>query len=363
MKPKISIILPTNRINSNVFCKIKDIQDGLKKYDYSNMNMFTIEFLPLLTKCVDNINHYLQLTLNSLDEQSFKDYELIISHRYPEDAIDIIKEYDIPVKLIKEKHSIWHDLGSNYGTLCNNINTAVIHSSGELLWRLDDMEFFNKHTLDELWKLYKQKKYATSRTIRNISFDETITNEEAKISDIRQAKYRLEKLGFRGIVKPLLSPIIKDDPTPIPGGACWGYSSTININEFLNINGQNEVFDGSVCGTDMELGNRLVNNSLITRVTTNNWIYEIDDNASIIPKSMTRDDVKFREILRDKGDIANSWKPNERERRIYMKWHEKNIGKIDVNWDSFMKVPYINLREEYNLKRLGEVIYNNCHKY
>lgn len=359
MKPKISIILPTNRINSNVFCKIQDIQDGFEKYDYSKRNIFTHEFIPLLTKRIDDINHYLQLTLNSLEEQRFKDYELIISHRYPKDAIDIVKEYDIPIKLIKEKHSIWHDLGDSYGTLCNNINTAVIHSSGELLWRLDDMELFNKYTLEELWGLYKKGNYATSRTIRNISFDESIKNEEGKVGGIHAAKYRFEKYHFRGIVKPLRSPIIKDDKRPLPIGACWGYSSTISTDDFLNINGHDEVFDGSVCGTDMELGNRLAEISTATRLATNNWIYEIDDSAGIIPKSMTRNDMKFREILRNKGYIANSWKPNERERRIYKKWHEKNIGEIDTNWDSFMQIPYINLREEHNLKKLGEVVYDN----
>ena len=74
--------------------------------------------------------HFLEPTLISLERQKFKDFELILSHRYPEDAERIIKEFDFPIKLVKEKHSIWHDLCEQYHTVANTKNTEFINSSG-----------------------------------------------------------------------------------------------------------------------------------------------------------------------------------------------------------------------------------------
>jgi hypothetical protein len=41
----------------------------------------------------------------------------------------------------------------------------------------------------------------------------------------------------------------------------------------------------------------------------------------------------------------------------YRRWHKREEGELDENWDKFMEVPYIDLKKEYKLKRLGEVIY------
>lgn len=345
MKPKVSAILPTNRINSDIISKIYNLKKAISKVD--NKTIFTREFTELIKDRLHDVNHYLEPTLKSLEIQKSRDFELVISHRYPEDAIDIVKgDWSFPIRLVREKDSIWHSLG-NYGTLSNNINNAVIHSKGELLWRLDDLTFFNEFVLEEMISAWNNGTYITSRGFRCIDFDNNIDNERKKIG---LNKTRIVKNGWIGEWKPISTePHIR-----IPNNMCWGFSSTISIKEFLELNGHNEIFDGSICGTDMELGDRLSKITSYNRMTSHNIIYEIND----VPyKNMIRDDVTFRSIIGEMPIKANSWKPDEKSMELYKMWHKKNIGELDVNWDKFMDISYIDLKEEYNLKRLGEIVY------
>ena len=353
---KISILLPTNRKNPTVFKKIKDIQDGIKNHK-QNRKIFNDEFIDLIKSRTDRVTHYLEPTLRSLQEQTFKDYELIISHRYPEDAIGIVKEYDVPIKLVREKHSIWHDLGPEYGTLNNNINTAFIHSSGELLWRLDDLTFFNENTLQELYDAWKNSNYMTSRGMRCIEFDEDVDFQGPRLTKLGALKDRIEHKMWRVEHKPLTK---HPDHSQIPTWMIWGFSSTVSRDEFLAVNGQDELFDGAICGTDMDLGARLMGITKHDRIVSKNYVYEIND----VPyKHNIRDDTVLRVITgqspRPKYFRANTWKPEWVELRRYSRWHKKNIGDLDENWDKLVDIPYINLEEEYEKKELGEVMHDN----
>ena len=143
---------------------------------------------------------------------------------------------------------------------------------------------------------------------------------------------------------------------------CWGFSSTLSKNDFLHANGHDEIYDGCVCGTDLELGYRIATFSIYNRVVTDNFIYEIND----IPyKFMIRDDTVMRQIFNQTPETgiwhykANSWKPEPKQIKRYRKWHKRNLGGLDENWNGFMKVPYMDMEEEYKLKQLGEVIYDN----
>ena len=353
---KVSIILPTNRYNSDMMIRLNNIQEGLRRVDIINDRIFTDEFLRLLDYYMDGINHYLELTLRSLERQRYKNFELIITHRNPIDALAIIKAYgkkvNYKIKLVEEKPSIWHSLG-NYPTLINNINTGVIHSEGELIWRIDDMVFFNENTLRELVRLYQFNHYGTSPVVKNISYNKNIKFDRAQRDKIGN-KIIYQKKGFYGIIKN-----ITDKPfAEIPKSMTWGYSSTINIHDFLEVNGQDELWDGSITGTDMELGERISRVSTYRRMRTKQYVYELDDTVGNSIKKSIRDDVIFRNMI-SIPTKANSWKPTKEEMDAYEKWHLSKYGSIDSNWKKMLDVPFYDFKEEYKLKRLGRVIYEN----
>ena len=344
---KVSIILPTHRSNDSLMVKIKNLQNGLK---ISPDDMFNTEFKSLLRRKIYGVNHYLEPTLNSLANQTFKDFELIVSHKHA-DIVDksIFDKYSFPIKLVQEKPSIWHEIGDKYPTLCNNINTAVIHSEGELLWRLDDLTFFNDKVVSELYTNWINGKYSTSRTFRCIDYNPQFVDE---LDNSNPRKINVCKGGWKAQYKQLTS----NTDNSIPKAMAWGCSSTVSLEDFLKVNGQDELWDGSINGTDMEFGERLARASNIPRVATNNMVYEIND----VPyKYMTRIDTTFRTITRYPGIKANCWKPSKVQMKRYARWHIKFHGDLDPNWNRMLDVPYIDMTKEYKSKKLGKVVFDN----
>jgi hypothetical protein len=332
MKPKISVLLATNRLNKNVFPYMQKCIDGL---DNIKDDTFTKEFKSLASEMIGGIYHFLEPTLKSLEYQTFKDYELILSHRYPDDIKDVLDYYDIPVKVVKEKHSIWHDIGEQYHTVANNKNTAFINSTGELIYHIDDLTFFNENLLQEAWNLYQNGAYITGRTYRCITYDNKLKDE---IKQIGPNKIRVTKNGWRGEHKPLAN--INEEFPQIPKSSFWTCSASVAANELLEINGYDELYDGSLTGIDMDAGTRLDKISKYKRVASNTYLYEIDDST---PKNNIRDDVMMRKLWNVNHIKANSWKPTKPLLRRYERWHNHKKGKLDKNWNKFMSNPLYEL--------------------
>ena len=120
---KISVILATNKKNKDMYPHIKKCMEGLSSI---KDNTFTGEFKRLANICLTDVSHFLEPTIISLANQKFEDFELIVSHRYPKDVEKILDGVPFDYKLVKEKPSIWHDIGSNYHTVANNKNTGFI---------------------------------------------------------------------------------------------------------------------------------------------------------------------------------------------------------------------------------------------
>ena len=332
MKPKISVLLATNRINKNVIPYMKKASDNLDKIKDGT---FTEEFKDLAKYCLLDTGHFLEPTIISLANQTFKDFEVVISHRYPKDAEKILSGVPFDCKLVKEKHSIWHDLGEQYHTVANNKNTSFIHSKGELIYHIDDLTFFNENLLQEAWDLYKQGKYMTGRTVRCITYDKNLKDNVNKVG---LNKIQITKNGWTGQKKSLTLDKF------IPMSMFWTCSASVSAKELLEINGYDELYDGSLAGIDMDAGNRLGQISNYDRVASDTYLYEIDDPT---PKNMIRDDVMMRQLMRVSHIRANSWKPKPYQVRRYEMWHKNKIGELDSNWNKFMDVPL------YNIKRIN----------
>lgn len=331
-KKIISVILPTNRKNSKDELKLIE---SYREHILSLDKPPTKEFMDLVDKRTSDINHFLDITLRSLENQS--NIEVILTHKYPEDAKDLVKDYDI--RLIKEKPSIWHNLG-NYPTVNNNRNTGIINAKNKILWFLDDYSIFNDRLPKNIVDNEKNGYMTTFRSMRRIRFRED--NENLNPTQNRSSFF------FGDMISGFNLQSYKDNDE-IPYSSTWTYGCTIPLDETLDINGFDEIYDGCFGGTDEDLGLRLqLNKPKYRRLIGNQIIYEFSHPTSRqYGKEKTRDMTMFRKITQQlpvpKNIIANQWKPSNIQLKRYKMWHEHKIGKLDNNWNKFMDVQLYNL--------------------
>jgi len=318
---KISVILPTYRKNN------RQELDNLNKIYCESKSSHTdlpMEFRNLAVDDLHDVDHILSPTLSSLSYQKFTDFELILCHKHPEDIKDLVKDFSdfIDIKIVKEKLSIWHSLG-DYATVNNNRNTGIIYSRGELLFFLDDMTIFNKNLLQTIWNNYMEGFYTTCKVVKRIKLQDNKIVGNSKMKNISEGDV-------------------------IPNTMTWSYGMSVSSKECFKINGFDEIWDGSFGGTDMDFGRRL-NRITKYKRKAGPIIYEFAHYTEQDKRKKIRDDEAIRQLCKQSPIPqivrANSWKPTEEEQREYVNWHLKNIGELDLNWNQFTNVPFINLKE------------------
>lgn len=327
---KISVILPTFRRNTKE--ELSTLWDFFGYFP--DKNPLGKEFKELYYDYVyyeelEKCNHILEPTLNSLISQKFDDFEIILCHKYPEDITELIRYYKDtrfpPIKIIKEKDSIWHKLG-NYPTVNNIRNSGILNASGELLFFLDDMCIFNQDLLQKIWDNYTNGCYTTCKVFKRI----TIVDDKIRGTE-----------KFAGAV----------EGSDIPNYSTWTYGMSVSKEECLAINGFDEIYDGSFGGTDLDFGRRL---NLITKYKrkVGPTIYEFSHSHQKIEHKQIRNDEIIRQIFGQSPSPryvrANSWKPTELQINQYKEWHIKNKGELDENWCKFTDVPLYNLKDLRN---------------
>lgn len=331
---KISVILPTNKINT---------QEELDKFNEIHMKIKghkifgTWEFSNLNVDALHYVEHVLQPTLHCLSEQTFDDFEVLLCHRYPDDAEQLVKDFSnyMDIKLIKEKPSIWHELGDEFRTVNNIRNTGIIKAKGELLLFLDDYTIFGPDLLQKAWDAYQDGYYITARGMRRIRY-----NPEAEPKETRTRKAIVDK----GIYSSYNFNHVSDGDI-IPNSASWTYCCTVSLEEALRINGFDEIYDGNFGGTDQDFGVRLAKITKYKRKLLGT-VYEFAHKS---PRMILRNDEILRQIcgqMFPKHVRANEWKPREAEMRRYRKWHQTYIGYLDPLWDKFLDVPMYDLKEK-----------------
>lgn len=333
---KISVILPTNRVNNKTDLKsLRKIRNIVKKRDI----VFNNEFTSLSLDYLKDIGHILEPTVRSLSVQQFRDFEVIITHRYPYDVQELVDEYweygNDHIKLVEEKPCIWHELGKQYPTANNNRNCGILNANKntELLLFIDDFTIFNKDTLTNIWNNYKKGYYCTLRGYRRIRYDKNM-----RIGDSKPNRGKLYEKGMYSSLN-FINNEIND---VISNSSTWTYGTSVSMKECLKINGFESNYDGNFGGTDQDFGRRLEAISKYKRKLCGN-IYEFA-NSQGTPRQKTRDDEMFRIIChqtldRPKHIVANQWKPTSKEQHRYLKYHINKYGCIDENWRAFLKTP------------------------
>jgi glycosyltransferase involved in cell wall biosynthesis len=214
--------------------------------------------------------HILERTFNSLLNQRFKDFEVIVvDGLYPKRDKWLAKDWKFSVRYVPvhRNHRFWFDRKRWF--ICASLNTGIIHAEGELLVRIDDCCEFDDMFLQRFWDGYKKGYFPCAMHIRYLEgkparFDSEYMNKgyEAKYSSTMEKDDRLQILrrlyGDEGLVRDTRYPVVKANGGNMIGPAEWFYGyASMSLEAALKINGFNELFDGDKSEEDMECGLRL----------------------------------------------------------------------------------------------------------
>lgn len=203
--------------------------------------------------------HILKPTLDSLKDQTFKDWELIIvDAMYPRWRDLLEKGWGSQVKYVSPhaNHRFWLD--RKRWAICGQLNTGILHSEGDLLVRIDDCSEFSPDFLQRFWDGYRSGVWPMAMHIRFLNGKPARVNKEY-FEEGYEAKYSLTRepdrgellkriYGEDGLVRDTRYPIVKSAGGRMKATPDWfyGYSSA-TLEAMLKINGYNELFDGDKC--------------------------------------------------------------------------------------------------------------------
>jgi len=215
--------------------------------------------------------HVLEPTLQSLENQTFKDFELIIVDSFFPSKKKWIeaRDWSFPIKYmpVHSNHRFWLDRGR--WNVCGQINTGILYADGELLVRIDDCSEFDQDFLQRFWDGYQLGYFPLAMHIRYLGGKPARLNEkyrkegyEAKYSASWESGNRfsiLKKLyGEKGLIRDTRYQFVKAKGGRMIAPTNWYYGySSFTLEAALKVNGFNELFDGDKGQEDQEMGLRL----------------------------------------------------------------------------------------------------------
>jgi len=185
-----------------------------------------------------NLN-MLELTINSLLKQSFKNFELIIVDALHPTRDFHFEKIPIPYKHVPvhPNHRFWLD--RKMWNVCGSLNTGLIHAEGELIVRIDDCSEFDKFYLQRIWDEYQNDLWLQGMHTKYYKGSPHKNEHGKTIQDSR-------------------IPIVKTVGGRLIAHYEWlyGYSS-FPLEAAIKINGFDELFDGDYSQEDQDFGSRL----------------------------------------------------------------------------------------------------------
>ena len=297
-----------------------------------------------------NIGSYFKCVVQCLNNQIFKDFELIYVDTYQEENAEafasIQKNFALKHVQIHPGHRYWYDQGCGYMTAATN--TAIIHADGELIVSLDDAEFFDKNLLLSYWNYYKQGSYlcALHKRLRSI---ETESGElklpikgDVYINDSRMKRIKNGK------------PLLHHDGKMLFAG------KSFSLEDALTLNGFNERMDGNCTLEDCEFGARLEMLGKKFALDPSAYVYILDHrsyvydpNARKIERPCYVENFGIMQAgIQLKEAVANKLPITDRHleiiRRETLKYRQFDILAPEHKpmLDIWMAVPNFDLREE-----------------
>ena len=216
--------------------------------------------------------HVLEPTFQSLEKQTFKDFELVVVdalHPQKSEWIEA-RNWSFQVKYVPvhPNHRFWLD--RKRWNVCGQLNTGILHAEGELLVRLDDCSELDESYLQRVWDEYLSGFFLLAMHIRYLEGRPARVDDEYMEKGYEaQRPFLYQRLepdrseilkriyGEEGIVRDTRYPTVKTRGRMVaPPEWFYGYSS-LSLEAALRVNGFNELFDGDKGQEDQEMGLRL----------------------------------------------------------------------------------------------------------
>ena len=209
--------------------------------------------------------HLFTPLIESLNEQTLKDFELIIVdslHKYRNTRP--VDEALFKLKHIPPKQSPWLDLGMFH--VCNSLNTAISYSTGQLIVMFNDCMEFDTDYLEIVWNNYLNgfltlptftylydgfQAYYTDEIFEEMIKKGNYSNEEEV--NLRKG-WSAYEIG--DIIRDTRYNQISEEYKIVDHQWFYGISTTTRTHAY-EINGFDEALDGCRGLTDCDFGSRL----------------------------------------------------------------------------------------------------------
>ena len=227
--------------------------------------------------------HMLKPTIDSLKLQSFKDFQFVFCDAlfgyrpglFEEDGMFDKKKLPFDVKHIPVEHNRLYNhrfwLDNRRWNVCGQLNSCIIHCSGELVVRIDDCCQFDSSYIQNIWNNYQTGLWVQSMHVRYLEGKPAILDEKyRKIGyemnfsggwDSNRDETLKKLYGENGLIRDSRYNTVVEKGgrmvgNIIPENWFYGYVS-FTLDAALDINGFDERFDGQKSLEDTDFGSRL----------------------------------------------------------------------------------------------------------
>ena len=201
--------------------------------------------------------------LDSLELQTFKDFEVVISDAMYNDRNYDFSKYSFPIKHIDPTEFSWARKLNLWG-LQDGFNYGAINADGELLlWFGDCCELPNINSLQIWWDWYQKGYFAHALVIyykgNKPHYVEDVLNDTNSNIPLDKLKILVNEGSIKDIIRDSRWKFVEESENGIfycGGDTFYGYSST-SLDATLKVNGYDSNFDGCKPLGDVEMGIRL----------------------------------------------------------------------------------------------------------
>ncbi len=205
--------------------------------------------------------HIFEPMIESLKNQTLKEFELIIVDALYNERKEYFKNKNLPfkVKHIPSSPNMWHDNG--LVGICTQYNKGIIYADGELIFFTGDSYMFIPEFCERLWKHYKEGYIPLAWYF----FDNTFLPKNENSVDLEtlyDVSYNMSGYIGKNVSndsidhRPLL--VFKNNVSVYNAPWEWWFGcSSAPLSAVLKINGFDQRFDGDRMLLDCDVGSRL----------------------------------------------------------------------------------------------------------